>query len=275
LDDGELATVRTFLAEGGRAILVALDRRDVDAITGVRLGTRSGPHEYHEFARELAGLRTVTSDSGVAYAANTGATVLAQQGDAALLVAVPVSGGEAMALSDATPLTNAAIGEADNAAFGLAMPGGERPVVFAEGVHGYGERSGLAALPDRWKLALSALGAAAILFAWARARRLGPPDRPARELPPARSAYVDALAETLARTADHERSVAPLGDWAREQVRRRSGLQPDASRADFDAAARALGLDDAQIATLWHPPASDAELLTLGSVVARVAHERT
>jgi hypothetical protein len=275
LDDDELATIRAFLDAGGRAVVAGLDPRDVEAITGVDLATRTGRRAYHEFAAQLSGLRTVTSGGEVAYMPDGAATVLAHQGDAALLVTVPVNGGEALVLADATPLTNDAIGEADNAAFGLALPGGDRPVVFAEGVHGYGEHRGLAALPDRWKAALAALGGSAILFAWARARRLGPPDRPARELPPARSAYVDALAATLARTSDHERSVAPLGDWARDQVRRRAGLDVDAARTEVDAAARAMGLDDAQIATLWHPPRSDEELLVLGSVVARVADERT
>jgi hypothetical protein len=275
LDHDELATIHAFLDGGGRVVLAGLGRRDVEAITGIHLAIRDGTHEYHEFAPELGGLSTVTSGTGVAYAPNDAVTVLAHQGDAALLVGMSVRQGDALALADATPLTNDAIGEADNAAFGLALPGDTRPVEFAEGVHGYGERSGLAALPDRWKLALAALGAAAVLFAWARARRLGPPDRPSRELPPARSAYVDALADTLARTSDHERSVAPLGDWARDQVRRRAGLDVEAPRAAVDAAARTMGLDDAQIATLWRPPRSDEELLTLGRVVTRVTDERT
>ena len=91
-------------------------------------------------------------------------------------------GGEMELLADGSPIENARIDEADNAAFGLALAGAAgTPVVFAEGVHGYGESRGLGAIPGRWKVALFGLGVAAIVFAWAHARRLGPPDRPTRD----------------------------------------------------------------------------------------------
>ena len=63
--------------------------------------------------------------------------------------------------------------------------------LFAEGVHGYGESRGIAAIPSRWKWALFALAAAALAFVWSRARRFGPPDRASRALPPARADGVE------------------------------------------------------------------------------------
>jgi hypothetical protein len=276
LDDAELATIRTFLQFGGRVVLVAAREQDVRAITGDAPREIDGALEYHEFDARLGDLRTVTTNGIRAYAHGAGFTVLASEGRRTLLVATPVEAGEVLLLAEDTPITNGAIGDADNAAFGLALPGtADRPVVFAEGLHGYGERRGLSALPARWKTAIALVGAAAVLFAWARARRLGPPDRPARDLPPARAQYVDALADTLARTTDRASALAALGETARDRIRRSAGLGPDASRDDLVAAARRLGFTDREIATLWSPPTADDDVLALGRVVARVTDERT
>ena len=184
--------------------------------------------------------------------------MLASEGDRALLVSARVTTGVALVLADASPIENAMIGEEDNAAFGLALPGGGEAdgtangtVVFAEGVHGYGERSGLAALPDRWKIALFVLGAAAVLFAWSRARRLGPPDRLGRDLPPARATYIAALGSTLERTGEPTRALAPLGNWVRDRILARAGLPVDASAEALTvrgAAARILRRRDRNVA---------------------------
>ena len=215
--------------------------RTSQAITGIAPDVVGGVPDYHEFAPELGDLRTVRTDGVFAYAPHRDVTVLASQSNRALLVSTPANAGSVLLLAEATPLQNAAIGEADNAAFGLALPDPDQPVVFAEGVHGYGQRQGLAAIPDRWKAGLVLLGLAAILFAWSRARRLGPPDRPDRELPPARSLYVDAMADTLEHTQDRARALAPLGEWARNRIKVGAGLPPDADRDAVDRGGAAHG----------------------------------
>jgi hypothetical protein len=275
LQTDELATITTFLEQGGRAVLVELREQDVRAITGIAPDVTDGVRDYHDFAPELGDLRTVRTDGVFAYAPQRNLTVLASEADRGLLVSTRASAGTVLLLAEATPLQNVAIGEADNAAFGLALPDPDQPVVFAEGVHGYGQQSGLAAIPDRWKAGLVLLGLAAILFAWSRARRLGPPDRPARELPPARSTYVDAMADTLERTRDRARALAPLGEWARHRIKVGAGLPTDADRDAVTAAARRLGMSEAEIVTLWQPPVDDDEVLALGRVVTRVTDERT
>jgi hypothetical protein len=271
----ELATITTFLDQGGHAVLVEVRAQDVQAITGIAPDVVGGVRDYHEFAPDLGDLRTVRTDGAFSYAPHRDLTVLVSQSDRALLVSTRENVGDVRLLAEATPLQNAAIGEADNAAFGLALPAADQPVVFAEGVHGYGQRSGLAAIPARWKAGLGLLGLAAILFAWSRARRLGPPDRPDRELPPARSRYVDAMADTLEHTHERARALAPLGEWARNRVKVGAGLPPDADRDAVTAAARRLGLSDAEIVTLWQPPVDDDEVLALGRVATRVTDERT
>ena len=68
--------------------------------------------------------------------------------------------------------------------FALALAG-DGPLVFLEEPHGYGEATGLAALPDRFKWALIMLCLAALLLIVARWPRLGPPDPVGRAAVPA------------------------------------------------------------------------------------------
>jgi hypothetical protein len=276
LEATDITTITSFLAGGGRALLVGLAPGDVDAITGITAELVDGVADYREFAPPLDGLREVRTDAAAAYDASIEARPLTLAGDRILLASPDTGTDEVLLLADGSPIENTLIGEADNAAFGLELAGPvDTPVVFAEGVHGYGESSGLGALPDRWKLALFVLGAAAVVFAWARARRLGPPDQPDRELPPARSVYIDAMAGTLEQASESAAALAPLGAWCRDRIKQRAGLAPDADRDAVDAAARRIGLAEDEIVALWRPPTGREDVIALGRVVARVTDERT
>jgi uncharacterized iron-regulated membrane protein len=112
-----------------------------------------------------------------------------------------VERGTVTLVDDPTPLRNRALAEGDNAAYALRLAGApSRRIAFLETVHGYGDQTGLAALPARVKTTLWLLGLAALAFLLWRGRRLGPPELPARKLPPPRRAHVEALAAALART---------------------------------------------------------------------------
>jgi hypothetical protein len=120
-----------------------------------------------------------------------------------------VGHGEALLLTDATPLRNRALGTGDHAALGLQLAGPPaRRVAFVESVHGYHDARGLAALPARVRACLWLLGLAALAFLILRGRRLGPPEEQARRLPPARREHVEALAAALARTRDRDTLTA-------------------------------------------------------------------
>lgn len=141
---------------------------------------------------EAGGGRWVDAGSG---------RVVAGRPSSALLTVERVGDGTVLALADVSVLHNDRLARADNAAFGLVLAGEDgRTVAFVEAVHGYGDDRGWSALPARWRWTLGGLAVAAAAFAWARGRRLGPPEEPERPLPPPRRAYVDALAGTLART---------------------------------------------------------------------------
>jgi hypothetical protein len=89
-------------------------------------------------------------------------------------------------------------------------------VVFAESLHGYGPSRGLAAIPNRWRLAFAGLALAGLLWVLARARRLGPPERTTAAPPPPRGAYVEALALLLRHTSQADDLAArlpPPGGW--------------------------------------------------------------
>jgi len=177
--------------------------------------------------------------------------------------------GEIWFLADASLLTNEYLALADNATVGIELAG-DRPVIFAEGVHGYGANTGYSAIPTQWKWALLLIGVAALAYIWSRARRFGPPDIDERELPPARAQYVEALSTTLERTHQRAAALAPAQAYARDRIAARAGLGPDAAEENFVAAARSMGCTDDEIAALATPVSGDAHALALGRAVARV-----
>jgi Domain of unknown function (DUF4350) len=227
--------------------------------------------DWRDVDPTLGGARQVlTRGTGVWSDPGSGHTVV-HNGDVALVTRETIGRGEIVFVADPSALGNEFLGSADNAAFALALAGADgRPVVFAEGVHGFGRARGIRAIPGPWKAALLLLALAALALAWSRARRLGPPDQPARRLPPPRADYVEALSLTLERTRDPTQSFAPLRGWVRDHVSARSALPATATDDDVAHAAHALGYPDDEISALIHPLSDDESVLALGRLVARV-----
>ena len=118
--------------------------------------------------------------------------------------------GTLVVLPGAVAFRNATLGAGDHAAQALLLAGPPRQrVAFVESVHGYRERTGLAALPRSVRTCLILLGVAALAFLILRGRRLGPPEPPGRDLPPPRRVHLEALAAALARTKDKETILNP------------------------------------------------------------------
>lgn len=183
--------------------------------------------------------------------------------------------GRVVALADPSPVRNALLAADDNAALALGLAGAtHRRIFFAEGVHGYGQAEGLAALPRRWRLTLAGLGLAAAIWLVARSRRLGPPEDEARPLPPPRWAYVDAVAATLARTGRPYEAAEPVRSRARELIARRAGLPADASGEDLYQAAVRLGLPpDEAAAALGAAGRTESDgVLAAGRALARLVN---
>jgi uncharacterized protein DUF4350 len=158
---------------------------------------------------EVAGVTVVRTAGDGAWTSVTGAVALSGARGPALL-AVNVGRGRINLLADAAPVENRLLASADNAqlALNLAGPPGT-PVIFAEALHGYGEATGLAAIPARWWVVFALLCLAWAAWALARGRRIGPAEEPVPEPVPPRSAYVEALAGAIVRGRDR-RSQAEL-----------------------------------------------------------------
>jgi hypothetical protein len=274
LTDDDDATLLEFVSRGGRLVIGGSDpfylRRLRDHPPE---WDPAGLRSYTEIAPILGARRVEAAGNGVWTSPGSG-TVFAHTRDVALLTEEQVGLGEIFFLADASPLENAYLGRADDAAFALGLAGNaSRPVAFAEGTHGFGEARGLSAIPTPWKLALLILAGAAVVLAWSRSRRFGPPDRPARDLPPPRAEYVRALAVTLERARDPGAALAPLQQWARLHIARRAHLRSDASPEEIDRAAIALGFSEAERAAIWYPPTDDNTALALGQLVSRLSQD--
>jgi hypothetical protein len=273
LTPADAAALLDFTTRGGRLVIGGTTPAYLRLLrdTPPRWSALPVPR-WTQVAPDLAPVATVeTTGSGAWRDAGNGRVLVGDDG-AALVVHERVGRGEMLFLANTSPLSNELLDRADNAALAVALAGTPgAKVTFAEGVHGYGAETGLAALPARWKVALTLVGLAAAVFVWSRGRRFGPPDRPARELPPSRAEYVRALGTTLARTRDPRGALAPLREWARDRVAAYGALPPGATGDDFARAARALGCTDDEIDALVRPAEGAEGTLALARAVGRLA----
>jgi hypothetical protein len=266
LDRDERAALRSFVRDGGRLVAGGED---------AGLGVVARPPEWLPSGPRVARPGVpVPETSAVRVVESAGAGAFASPG-----ATLPVLGelmtvarpglGRALLLADAAPLQNRLLARADNAVLALAVAGpAERPVTFVESVHGFDERSGLAALPGRWKLALLAGVLAALLWLASRARRFGPPEESGGEPPPARREHVDALAIALRRARQPAVALEPVQAAARAQVIRRAALAPDAGDAAVRDAAQRLGFEEDEVAALSGERGAN-EALALGRALSR------
>jgi len=221
-------------------------------------------------APETAGVGAVrTADGGGWHELGGALPLLGPAGDP-LAVALRAGRGRAVLLADASPLQNRGLGAADNAAFGLALAGDGGTVTFLETVHGYGASTGLAALPGRARWALLGLVLAGLLFAWSKARRLGPIEEDERPLPPPRGDYVGALAGALERTRRPAEVARPLRDAARSRLATRAGLGPEPRERDLREAAARFALEPDEVDAVVTGPRDLEGALAAGRALAHL-----
>jgi len=283
LEDDDVQALRVFVDAGGRLVTggasstpLLTELLGVDEAPEWSTG-RASPAEPDSSAPEVDGLREVEAvGPGLWRGLGDTDPLLADDERRVLAAATDVGDGRVVMLADVSPVQNRLLDRADNAAFALAIAGDrDRAVVFAEGVHGFGDGTGLGAIPGRWKAALLGLVAASLLGAVAAGRRLGPPEEDARPLPPPRRAYVEGMAETLARTKQPAAALAPLQRAARAELARRAGVPPDADEATLHAVATRMGWTAAEVAAVFRPPADDEDVLATGRVLARLKSGET
>ena len=272
IDSDEERAVRRFVEDGGRLVaggagstglLAALLAEPPElSSAGIRNAVPIGG------AREVTGLASVRTAGEGSWSQPGDTNPVLGDGPRLLATVATVGRGRVIALADPSPLQNRLLATADNAGFGLAAAGDGRAVVFAEGAHGYGEASGLGAIPGRWQAALVGLTLAALLGVVAAGRRLGPPEDADRPLPPARREYVDAVAVSLTRTNQPAQALGPLQAAARARLARRAGLPPTASEPQLRAAATRLGWSASETDALFAPARTAVEVVAAGSAFA-------
>ena len=265
LTDEELGALSDHLAAGGRIVAsgfgVAPLGGDLDLDgTGPRIVL-----DREDALRSVDRVRTAGEGS---WAGDSPARVLLGSAEAPLLLELREGNGRALLLADSSPLQNRLLAEADNAALGLELAGApRRPVVFVESLHGYGEATGIAAIPGRWWWVLGGLAVAALLYALASGKRFGPPEREHRELPPPRAAFADAVATSLAKTRPQSRAVETARRVVRERFARAARLPLDAPDESFRRAADELRLVPEGVEALLATRSDEAALLRLGQLL--------
>jgi hypothetical protein len=209
-DQDAADALRRFVQRGGR--LIAGGPSAVEWLEFVTSDAPSwGPSEPARFvadpsASDTKGISSIEAASGGVWTDFGSWRAVVGEPPSVLIAEDDVGDGTVVAIADVSFLHNANLARADNAAFGLVLAGeDDRPVSFLESVHGYGDARGWSAIPVRWRWAIAGVGMAALVFMWARGRRLGPPEAATRPPPPPRRAYVDALAGALARTKGEHR----------------------------------------------------------------------
>jgi hypothetical protein len=273
IDGGQAAALRSFVASGGRlvaggsSVVPWMAHMAGSPPTWSSLGTTEATPLAP--VPEVDGVRrVVASGSGTWTQPHRWLPALGSaRGD--LLVVAAVGAGRVALLADGSVLQNRFLSRADNAALGLALAGSAgRAVDFAEGVHGYGAATGLAAVPSSWRWGLGALVVAALALMVARGRRLGPPEPATRPLPPPRRAYVEALAALLAETKAPGEAVRSVQETARRRLAERAGLSQDADPSELGAAAQRLGLPTDQTRALLEPIRDEAGVVAAGRGLA-------
>lgn len=278
--DDDVAALRRFAEAGGRLVVGGADPGWVDALVDDAPVWQDGGSTRAEPLApvpEIVGIGSVRTVGTGSWAEAGEALPALGIGSTTLLLVASPGRGRAALLADTSPLQNRLLDTADNAALGAALAGEpDRAVHFVESVHGYGRASGLAAIPTRWRWVLGGVALAALLFMLARGRRLGPPERKARELPPPRRRYVESLATTLGKTkgAGPGTAVPLLRRAARDRLARQAGLGPGATAEALARAGEHLGLPEGEIRAVLADDAGEADLLVVGRALARLEQRR-
>lgn len=279
LPPDEVDAVRRFVVDGGRLVAGAhgpawLPGLLGDAPTWV---DRPADGEDRPFVPvpEVRGVERVTAPGAGSWDDPGRALPVLGTPSRTLLVVTTLGRGRIALLADTSALRNAWLDQADNAALGVALAGETGgTVVFAEGVHGFGAARGLAAIPVRWRWALVLAGAAGLVWVASRVRRVGPPERGSRALPPPRREFVDAVAAALGRSDDRGEAVEPVRDAVRERIAVRAGLGRGASPDELRRAGERAGLSPGEVGAVLGSSADHESLLGAGRALAHMESRR-
>lgn len=213
---------------------------------------------------------------GATYAVGEDAVGCFGRGEGHWLVVTPEGEGAIVAVGGPGFLTNAQLGQADNAVLAAALlAAGPSPVVAvaAPGFAAGDAPEGLAHLvPDRAWLLMLQLMAAFLALVWWRSRRVGAPvvEEPVVSLPG--SELVMGVGGLLHQAGAARSAAAVLREDARRRVAARLRLAAEAPPEEVAAAATAAGVERAvaEAALTATLPDDDRDLVALAATVERL-----
>jgi len=118
---------------------------------------------------------------------------------------------------------------------------------------------------------MAGLVLAALVWMVSRGRRLGPATTGARELPPPRRLYVEAVAATLARTDRPADAVEPVRTAIRLRLAGRAGYDPLAGERPLREIGLRAGLTPEELDAVLGEGGSPEEVLAVGRALARLS----
>ena len=289
-DAGQAGDLVSWARAGG-TLVVTDPESETAAAAGVSTAGRVGHYAFGPaklapgcVSPEIAGVRTLAVDAGDSVlASGAGSVGCFPVSEGTFEVTTPVGSGKVVVLGGISPLTNALLGKADNAAFAAGVFGAGGPVVFGAPLPpgAAGPKGLVGTLPAGARIVLFQIVLAAVVFAFVRGRRFG---RPTFEEVPS-PVPSGELVHAVARLYRSARARAFAGDTLRRGTRRRLrsrlGLGPEPPAAGTGPPAAAPGgADEALSSTVArlsgsHPedvqrllhgpgPATEEELIALG-----------
>src|SRR5437660_9390463 len=170
-------------ARAGGTLVVADPQSETAAAAGVGTVGRVGHYAFGPtnlapgcVAPEIAGVHTLAVDAGDSVlGSDAGGVGCFPISEGAFEVTAPMGSGKVVVLGGISPLTNALLGKADNAAFATGVFGAGGPVVFGPPLPpGGAEPKGLVgSLPEGARIVPFQIALAAVFFAFVRGRWVG------------------------------------------------------------------------------------------------------
>lgn len=203
--------------------------------------------------RSTIGTGTFASPRFGVFAPGAGLPLVAA-GDRHLVVVFTVGQGRVVLFSDTASIGNQGLGLFDNADIVVGQVG-VGTVMFDEFRHGFTEQGTtglLEAAPQSWSNTLRLLGAALVIALIAYGRRFGPPEPQGRSFVPSRRQLIDSVASSLRRTGSPVAATEPIRKLAKQEIRRRAMLGPDADDAELRSAASGF-LEPGEVDAIFSP----------------------
>ena len=235
--------LRGWVRDGGRLVVADPASPFAPEVAGV---TGIGPLDPSIAADcplpALADVDRVAVGGGLVYETDGAAGAACfRRNEGAWLVVRPLGDGVVMSLGGPVAFTNGQFGDLDNARLAVALlapTADERVAVIEPAPVGEGQQGLLDLVDPRVWWALGQLAVGFVLYAWYRARRLGPPVSEPLPVAVPGSEFTLAVGRLWQERRDTGRAADQLRQRLAHELARRTGLGPSASPDQVAAAVR-------------------------------------